>query len=288
MANAQIDSDYLRQWIGRSETLEDHIHPSGVAQWNATFDGYRDENPSNWIPRLAHWMYFTPTAKQSDLGIDGHPKLGGFLPPVPLPRRMWAGGRLVFRRELMTGSRITRKTTIEDVAPKEGRQGRLVFLKLRHDISDNEGIAIEEQQDIVYREPSPAPAGATGPTGPVYEGPAADWEDCVTPNEAMLFRYSALTFNAHRIHYDLPYAREEEGYPSLVVQGPLTASLLMNCAIRWLRRSPVSFSFRGVSPLFVNEPIRLCAKKEVHGLSLWALGPNDRVGMTATASLSDN
>lgn len=286
MTNAyQIDSEHLRQWIGRNETLEDYIQPSAVARWLATFAKDRDARALETLPHLAHWMFFAPQASHAELNKDGHPKLGGFLPPVPLPRRMWAGGKLTFRRALRVGTPIHRETRIEDVAVKEGRQGVLVFLKLHHRILDSGGVAIDEQQDIVYREPPTATAGIVAPAGPAYDGPPAEWEESLTPDEAMLFRYSALTFNAHRIHYDLPYARDEEGYPSLVVQGPLTASLLMNCAVRWLRRPPVSFTFRGVSPLFVNEPVRLCARREPHGLSLWALGPNDRVGMTATASL---
>lgn len=285
MDSASINADHLLPWIGKTEIREDILVPSKVSQWAAVLDKTPQRGDQSTLPPLAHWIFFTPQASQTELGIDGHPELGGFLPPVSLPRRMWAGGRLVFRRELSVNQLVSRETTIKNIQVKEGRQGSLVFLTLLHRIGDAEGCAIEEEQDLVYRARS-AETGNVATAGPIYDEPTPEWEESITPNETLLFRYSALTFNAHRIHYDLPYAQEQEGYASLVVQGPLTATLLMDCATRWLKQLPVQFSFRGVSPLFVNQPITLCAQRDGHTLSLWALGPDNRIGMTAQASLS--
>lgn len=282
-----IDAEYLRQWIGRTETMQDMTVPWRAAQWTAMLDRYAGDESTD-LPLLAHWMCFTPLAPQSEIGADGHPKLGGFLPPIPLPRRMWAGSRLNFIRALGTAQHLSKETTITDLAVKNGSQGALIFLTLRHRISDAGRVAIDEEQDIVYRAASTGPDAAASPAGPVYDGPAAEWEDQITPDETLMFRYSALTFNAHRIHYDLPYTKGVEDYPGLVVQGPLTAALLINRATAWMQRRPSHYSFRGVSPLFANEPVGLCGWREKSTLNLMAIAPGNRIAMKAVASFAED
>src|SRR5664279_4565095 len=215
----------LRAWIGRSEERADTVTAAPLAALAATLD--RDDpvpGPGTAVPPLGHLLYFLPVARQSELGPDGHPRRGGFLPPVALPRRMWAGGRLRFEQPLRVGDEATRRSTIADVASKSARSGPLVFVTVRHAISNGAGLAIEEEHDIVYRD-LPAP-------GAVSQPPTAPSDDSfsrrIVPDDVLLFRYSALTFNGHRIHYDRRYATEVEGYPGLVVHGPLIATLLMD------------------------------------------------------------
>jgi 3-methylfumaryl-CoA hydratase len=234
------------------------------------------------LPLLWHWLYFLPFPRQSELGPDGHAKRGGFLPPVELPRRMWAGGRVEFHHPLRVGEAITRTSRIVDVKFKEGRSGRLVFVLVRHEI----GNALREEHDIVYRDhpriedPLPAP--------PIAPADAA-WERVVDPGDVLLFRYSALTFNGHRIHYDRRYATEVEGYPGLVVHGPLIATLLVDLVRRNLPAAVVTrFEFRAVSPIFDTGSFSVCGKPDDDGKSvrLWAKDPAGALAMTATASFT--
>ena len=229
-------------------------------------------------------MFFNPFVRRGEIGADGHPKRGGFLPDVALPRRMWAGGRLTFHAALPVGAMATRDSTIMDVVTKDGRSGRLVFVTVRHIVSAGGAVAIEEQQDIVYREAAapgtPAPKPAPAPEG-------AAWFEEITPDPVLLFRYSALTSNGHRIHYDKPYATGEERYPDLVVQGPLIATLLQGLAVRAMPdRRLATFAFRGMSPLFVGAPFHIEAAAEGDGLSLWARGPEGGLGMKAEATFA--
>jgi 3-methylfumaryl-CoA hydratase len=209
------------------------------------------------LPPLWHWFFFLPVVPMAGVGADGHPKRGGFLPPVPLERRMWAGGRLSFPGQIRVGDTIEKASEILKVAEKDGRAGKMVFVTVRHSVSTPRGPAVEEEQDIVYM-PMPERFTAPPPTElPQPEpGTAADavWREDFPLDPVLLFRFSALTFNGHRIHYDKPYATEVEKYPDLVVHGPLQAVALMGAA---LRRRPdrraARFSFRGVSPLFVSD-----------------------------------
>jgi 3-methylfumaryl-CoA hydratase len=215
------------------------------------------------------------------LGADGHPKRGGFLPPVSLPRRMWAGGRLTYAKPLTIGREAVRESTIDKVEVKSGRAGKLVFVTVSHAIDCGEGPCITEQQDIVYRE-----AAVPGTPGPVPSSAPADaaWSEEVKPDTVLLFRYSALTSNGHRIHYDQQYARGEENYPDLVVHGPLTATLLQGFAARHGGKPLRTFEFRGLSPLFVTSPFQLQGKQAEGGaLDLWASGPNGALAMRASA-----
>jgi 3-methylfumaryl-CoA hydratase len=260
----------LQQWIGRTETRTDLVTPVPVAALCATLD--RDDpppQPGDPLPPLWHWLYFLPIHRQSELGPDGHPQRGGFLPPVPLPRRMWAGGRLEFHHPLRVGEAITRVSRIVDVKYKQGRTGPLVFVLVRHEVSNAAGVALTEEHDIVYRDHpgshDPAPAPPLAPTD-------ALWQRTIHPDDVLLFRYSALTFNGHRIHYDRRYVTEVEGYPGLVVHGPLIATLLLDLLRRSRPDAPVArFQFRAVSPLFDIEPFTVCGKPEAGGfVSLWA------------------
>jgi len=278
----------FQEWIGRQESIDDLVTPTPIAALSATLN-WPAERPAagTLVPPLWHWLYFLPLAQQSEIGEDGHPRRGGFLPPVPLPRRMWAGSQLQFHAPLRVGDLITRTSTIADVTEKSGRTGSLVFVKVRHDIrkKDTEDIAISEFHDIVYRDlPQP---GAPAPE-PTKAPDDARWEMQWTPDDVLLFRYSALTFNGHRIHYDRRYVTEVEGYPGLVVHGPLIATLLLDLVRRNVPDATVSaFEFRAVRPTFDLHPFRVCGAPSDDGQSvrLWAKDHEGNLTMSATAKL---
>ncbi len=283
-----VDIDHLRQWIGRTEETADQATAPPLACLAATLD--RDDpepRPGDAVPPGGHWLYFLPRTRQSDLDDNGHARKGGFLPPVPLERRMWAGGRIAFRAPLRVGDAIRRRSEIADVAAKQGKSGTLVFVLVRHTVSGPDGVAIEEEHDIVYRD-APPPAGkpAAKPTtaSPPPGEPA--WKRTVTPDIAMLFRYSALIFNAHRIHYDRDYVTRHEGYPGLIVHGPLIATLLMDLTRRKApERSLSRFDYRAQSPLFDDGPFTVAGDPAADGATarLWALDVAGRVAMAAEA-----
>ncbi len=241
--------DDLRSWIGRTERGDAIITEVPLNGLAATVNDSRRFAQGDVVPPLWHWLFFLPQAPQAQLAQDGHPTKGGFLPPVPLPRRMWAGSRVQFKRPLQVGQRVQRETEIIGVDPKEGSDGPLVFVRLRHTTSCVDGVAILEEQDIVYRGESKARSGTGAPESKPL--PATEFVEIITPSPTQLFRYSALTFNAHRIHYDRPYAQDVEGYPGLVVQGPFIATLLMNAASRaWPDRVVTHFDFKARRPIF--------------------------------------
>jgi 3-methylfumaryl-CoA hydratase len=282
-----MDMPYLREWLGRTESRSDTITATPIAALSATLD--RDDalpNNGDMLPLLWHWLYFLPLHRQSELGADGHAARGGFLPPVPLPRRMWAGGRLQFHHPLRAGDAITRESRIVDINHKEGRSGALVFVLVRHEVSNDDGVALTEEHDIVYRDnprsddPLPKPQAA----------PADHLWICeIMPDDVLLFRYSALTFNGHRIHYDRRFVTEVEGYPGLVVHGPLIATLLMDLLRRNLPDATVQqFSFRAIKPLFDSAPFAVCGKLDADGRTviLWAKDAHGWLTMEATAVLA--
>jgi 3-methylfumaryl-CoA hydratase len=276
----------LQEWVGRTETRHDEVTPWPIAALSATLD--RDDpqpRAGDAVPPLWHWLYFLPVDRQSELGRDGHPQRGGFLPPVDLPRRMWAGGRLEFHDPLRIGDAITRVSRITDIREKEGRSGRLVFVVVRHQVSSQRGAALTEEHDIVYR--GPAPGSSLGSRGGA-EAPRVlthTFQRTIHPDDVLLFRYSALTFNGHRIHYDRRYAMQQEGYPGLVVHGPLIATLLLDLVRRKVPEAEITkFSFRAVSPLFDTAPFNVCGRPEGNEISLWGTGPGEAVAMTASAS----
>ena len=269
--------------MGRAETRSDEVTAAPVAALAATLDlEIPYPQTGDPLPPLWHWLYFLPFHRQSELGADGHARRGGFLPPVDLPRRMWAGGRVEFHQPLRVGETITRTSRIVEVKFKEGRSGPLVFVLVRHEIDNADGLALTEEHDIVYRDHprpgDPAPALQASPAD-------AEWERVVQPDDVLLFRYSALTFNGHRIHYDRRYATEVEGYPGLVVHGPLIATLLVE-----LLRSRIvkKFEFRAVSPIFDIAPFSVAGKPEPDGklIRLWAANPSGALAMTATANVT--
>jgi 3-methylfumaryl-CoA hydratase len=272
-----LDIAHLQQWIGRTETRTDIVTAAPVAALAATLD---IGQPGDALPPLWHWLYFLPFDRQSDLGPDGHAKRGGFLPPVDLPRRMWAGGRIDFHCPLRIGDNITRVSRIADVKVKEGRSGPLVFVLVRHEINNPEGLALTEEHDIVYRGHSSA--AAAPPSAPTD----AEWERIVHPDDVLLFRYSALTFNGHRIHYDRRYATEVEGYPGLVVHGPLLATLLVDLVRANMPAATVTrFEFRAVSPIFDTADFFVAGRrKDEHTIDLWAKNAAGALAMTATAT----
>ncbi|UXS05476.1 acyl-CoA dehydrogenase [Agrobacterium tumefaciens] len=269
--------------VGRTERRFALIDPDRVAALASTLDLPSAPSAGDPLPAAWHWIFFNPFVRRSEVGHDGHPKTGGFLPDVGLPRRMWAGGRLRYRAPLPIGGKAERISEIISVTPKSGKAGRLVFVSVRHRVMHGETLCIEEEQDLVYREP---PQFGALPPAVQLAAQAALWSRRIEPDPVLLFRYSALTSNGHRIHYDTPYAQEVEGYPDLVVHGPLISSLLQELAqtVRPERRL-VRFDFRAVSPLFVSAPFHLegaeTADKDV--LAFWAKGPEDNLAMTAEA-----
>lgn len=283
---ADVDIAELQKWVGKTATVADQVTPVPIAALAATLD--IDAPPprvGDPLPPLWHWLYFLPADRQSELAADGHARRGGFLPPIPLPRRMWAGGRFEFHHPLRVGESITRTSRIAAIEQKEGRTGPLVFVVVRHEISNSGGVAMTEEQDLVYRGLSkpgdPAPATRMAPAD-------SAWERVVQPASVLLFRYSALTFNAHRIHYDYPYATKVEGYPGLLVHGPLIATLLLDLLRRNMPNAPVaSFTFRAGSPLFDTAPFSVCGKPENSGktVSLWAKDAAGAMATTATAAI---
>lgn len=280
------DIDHLRSWIGRTETVQDTATVVPLQALSATLD--RDDAPSqagDAVPPCWHWLYFLPVHRQSEIGPDGHPKRGGFLPPVPLPRRMWAGSRLEFVAPLQVGQSLARTSRIEDVRMKEGRTGPLVFVKVRHEIRGDGLLSINEEHDIVYRGlPQPGEAAPTPTAAP----DDAQWSRRIVPDDVLLFRYSALTFNGHRIHYDRRYVTETEGYPGLVVHGPLIATLLLDLLRRELPHAEVkAFSFRAVKPLFDIADFQVCGRRDGDKtVQLWARNAEGQLAMDASTTLA--
>ena len=243
--------------------------------------------PGTPLPPLWHWLYFLPMHRQSDIGPDGHARRGGFLPPVPLPRRMWAGSQFDFRSPLRVGDAVARTSTIEDVRSKDGRSGPLVFVRVRHELRCNGAAepALVEFHDIVYRDAQRADDVAPPP---VRAPQGASWQRTITADEVLLFRYSALTFNGHRIHYDRKYATEVEGYPGLVVHGPLIATLLLDLLRRQMPGADVAgFHFKAVRPTFDLQPFRVNGQPQADGktVALWAQDHEGWLTMHATATL---
>ncbi|HSW08941.1 FAS1-like dehydratase domain-containing protein [Aquabacterium sp.] len=283
-----------RDWIGRSEQRSDLVCAAPVAAMSATLD--RDDGepmPGSDVPPLWHWLFFTPQARASEIGPDGHARRGGFLPPVPLPRRMWAGGRLEFKHPLQIGDEITRLSRITDVSSKSGRSGTLVFVTVRHEVSNARGLAISEEHDIVYRDhPQQAAAGSTSqpgaPVAAAQPAPAdATFGRDIVPDPVLLFRYSALTFNGHRIHYDRSYVTEVEGYPGLIVHGPLIATLLLDLLRRERPDARVRrFAFKAVRPIFDIHRFSVHGKPEgERRYALWARDHEGQLAMQAHAEI---
>lgn len=238
-------------WIGSGERQADALDPGHAARVAATLGGPAPA-VGDPLPPLWQWAFFISTVAADGLGTDGHPARGGFLPPAQDRNRMWAGGRVEFRQPLRVGVPAERVSVVADVKEKAGRTGALLFVTVRHEYRQDGEVAILEEQDIVYRQPTPPKLASTEPA------PQAQWRDTIEPTSVLLFRYSAVTFNGHRIHYDHPYVTGTEGYPGLVVHGPLIATLALRAFCRAnpqarLRR----FAYRGLRPLICPEPFEV-------------------------------
>lgn len=279
-----MDTDFS-DWIGRTEQVHDPMCRVQVQAAQAMLD--EPGTPlvdGDALPLPWHWFHFLPRAPQGALDADGHPQRGGFLPPVPYPRRMFAGARMRVHRPLRVGVPAVREGCIRDVVMKSGKTGALAFVTVAYRLLQDGVLCLEEEQDIVYREPG---AAVAGPVPAVLSPPPeGSWSRTLQPDTRLLFRFSALTFNAHRIHYDRTYATEVEGYPGLVVHGPLTAALLLQLVRQSTPRPVVAFSFRGVAPLFDLGPIRLLAIPAADNVALEAQGPDGRAALLATAALA--
>lgn len=279
MSDSLAELDELQRWVGRSETAEDEAALPIVRRLAALLDQDAGRfRRGGVLPEGWHAVFFGPLAPQSQLGPDGHPRKGDFLPPVPLPRRMFAGRRIRFLSPIRISAELRRTSTIAAVTPKTGRSGRMVFVRVEHVIEAEGAQAIIEEHDIVYREdarPGAASAAAPAPA-PALPKPAAT--EPYAPDSVTLFRYSALTFNGHRIHYDLPYTQQEENYPALVVNGGLTALRLCEMAKRHLPEGRIGrLAVRNVRPFFVGRAGQLLCRQEAPGrLSLWAVDEQGR------------
>lgn len=274
-----VDVEELSQWVGKSQYKTGHVPAGTNRALRAVLNlGGAEETITHGI----HWLLFNDFVPAAEIGPDGHPRRGGFLPPVKLPRRMWAGSRLEFYQPINEGDKLTRRSTISSVTPKEGRAGLLVFVTVDHEIFGLNGVAIKEQQDIVYMDIQPA---APRPNTLDFASESGS-DGVVVPDEVMLFRYSALTSNSHRIHYDLPYAKDIELYPGLVVHGPLTATLVMAYVSQSVGNKPLrKFMFRGQRPLYVGDPIYLETSDNGSLIEACAKNPAGAIAMSCTAEV---
>jgi 3-methylfumaryl-CoA hydratase len=277
------DLEKLKEWVGQKESDIDYVTVPAVHRLAATLDR-DDPRPRMGDPRPAGWhqILFPRVVRHSQIGADGHPQRGDFLPPVPLPRRMFAGKRTTFHADLQVGDTVRRNSVIQEVNIKQGRTGTMVFVTVKTELTSPRGLAITEEQDLVYRE---APAPGAPPQPPQPAPGRAVWSRSVTPDPVMLFRYSALTFNGHRIHYDLPYVTQVEGYPGLVMNGGLTTLLVFELA-RTHASTPIRhIASRNVRALFVNQPIALGGEPAADNRTakLWALNPDGALALTADA-----
>jgi 3-methylfumaryl-CoA hydratase len=280
--NGDDDFGRLAEWIGRTEKCGDVVTAAPLAALSALLD--RDDPPprkGDAAPPLAHWLYFLPVYPQSQAGPDGHALKGEFMPPVPLPRRMWAGSRLEFKRPFTVGAKVERVSRITDVVSKQGRSGPLVFVTVRHEVSDTGGLVLTDEHDLVYRGEGALAAKSI----PAQQG--AVWRREIRPDPVLLFRYSAVTFNSHRIHYDHPYATLVEGYPGLVVHGPLIATLLLDLLRRNLPEATLTrYQFRALKPLYDTANFFTCGAPDESSRTarLWTRDADGAATMEATAA----
>jgi 3-methylfumaryl-CoA hydratase len=280
----KIDLDHLRQWIGRTTEASDTVTAQLVKGLRATlFQDIGEPKTGDAAPFTTHWCLAQPVFPMSQLSQDGHPSRGGFLPPVPLPRRMWAGGELQFLDTLRVGDEPRRSSRIADVTMKTGSTGTLCFVSVEHEVTTPRGTAIRERQDIVYREMSSTPQAASAK--PAAPPPAAQHRETHMADPVLLFRYSALTFNGHRIHYDRDYVTRVEGYPGLIFHGPLQATFIVELAAKLHGgKPPKKFSYRGLQPLFEGSEFSINANKTDNGMELWTANSADQPTMKGIAT----
>ncbi|KQZ73770.1 hypothetical protein ASE06_15645 [Sphingopyxis sp. Root214] len=275
-------------WIGREDIRRDRVSNELATRWLATLD--REAAADSTVPQGLHWCLCTPDAPTATLGSDGHPRRAdspeSWMPPIPLPRRMWAASKVEFLAPLALGADIERRSAIRSITAKQGASGPLVFVEIDHETRAEGTLTARETQSIVFRDAAPAGAPPSPPPDEGHFDPSAwDAHRLLIPDEALLFRYSALTFNSHRIHYDLPYAMQEEGYRGLVVHGPLTATLLLDLAQRQFGDNALtSFAFRGLSPAICGEALHLALRGDCDSVELRAYSADGRSIMSATAT----
>ena len=280
-----VDIDHLRSWIGREQVKTDLITPRLATSLNAIFDIPGELVQGDVAPAGIQWCLSPDISVMSALGPDGHPARGGFLPPVPFPRRMWAGGELRFSGDFRVGDEVARRSIVDDVVLKSGRSGEMIFVTVRHEYSTPRGLVLSERQDIVYRQMDAAKVTNKAAAAIPVQPEPADRTLSISGDPVLLFRYSAITFNGHRIHYDQPYVTGEEGYPGLVFHGPLQANYLLRLAID--SRSgelPHTFAFRSVSPLFGGQVVTLNARNDAGETRLWVADATGVTTMTAVAT----
>jgi 3-methylfumaryl-CoA hydratase len=282
--NEKPDLDHLRQWIGRSTQASDIVTAQLVKGLRATlFMDIGEPKSGEAAPFTVHWCLAPQVYPMSELGPDGHPTRGGFLPPVPLPRRMWAGGELEIFEALRVGDEVTRTSRIADVTMKSGSAGMLCFVSVDHLITTSRGAAVRERQDIVYRDISTAQPSATPKAA--ARPPAAKHREAHMADPVLLFRYSALTFNGHRIHYDRDYVTKVEGYPGLIFHGPMQAAFLVEFAAKLHGGTgPKKFVYRGVQPLFEGSEFSVNANEAGAGMELWTANTAGEPTMKGTAT----
>jgi 3-methylfumaryl-CoA hydratase len=280
----KLDLDHLRQWIGRSTEAFDIVTAQLVKGLRATlFQEIGEPKPGDAAPFTTHWCLAQPVFPMSELGPDGHPTRGGFLPPVPLPRRMWAGGELEFFDALRVGDDAKRSSRIVNVTIKSGSTGVLCFVSVEHIVTSPRGMAIRERQDIVYRDISGAPSATPAKAAP--PPPVAKHRETHMADPVLLFRYSALTFNGHRIHYDRDYVTKVEGYPGLIFHGPLQAALIVELAAKLYNgQPPKKLSYRGLQPLFEGSEFSVNANDNGPGMELWTANADGQPTMKGTAT----
>jgi 3-methylfumaryl-CoA hydratase len=279
-----LDLDHLRQWVGRTTEASDIVTAHLVMGLRATlFQEIGAPKPGDAAPWTVHWCLAQPVFPMSQLGPDGHPTRGGFLPPVPLPRRMWAGGELEFLEPLRVGDEMTRSSRISDVTMKTGSTGALCFVSVEHEITTPRGTAIRERQDIVYRDISTAQPSA--PAKPAAAAPSAQHSESHMADPVLLFRYSALTFNGHRIHYDRDYVTKVEGYPGLIFHGPMQAAFIVELAAKLHGgAAPKKFVYRGLQPLFEGSKFSVNANETATGMELWTANSAGQPTMKGNAT----
>jgi len=278
-----VDIEYLRQWIGREQVIEDPLGLFPAKGLAALLDHDAAPGAGDRLPPAWHWLYFLGAARRSATGIDGHPQKGDFLPPIALPRRMWAGGALQITQSLRLGSPSAKRSSIRSIEHKTGKSGELVFVVLDHEITQGGKLCIREEQTLVYR----AKPGERVPLAPGEPDTAkVDWSSTFEPDPVTLFRFSALTFNAHRIHYDRDYATQEEFYPGLVVHAPLLVTLLLDLLMQQVPAESLrELRFRAARPTFDLSPVKLCARRDGAQADLWTVDGERFIGMSAVATL---
>jgi 3-methylfumaryl-CoA hydratase len=278
-----LNLDHLRQWVGREQTVEDFLGLFPARALAAALDHAGSLAAGDPLPPAWHWLYFLETARRSATGNDGHPKKGDFLPPIELPRRMWAAGSMEIAEPLRLGEHASRRSTVRSIDHKNGKSGELVFVNLDHELRQHGKLCIREEQTLVYRtmptEHAPLPPGERSSA-------AVEWSGAFEPDPVALFRFSALTFNAHRIHYDRDYATGQEFYAGLVVHAPLLVTLLLDLLAREAPSEPLrALRFRAVRPTFDLSPVRLCGRREGSQVNLWTADTDGYTGMSAVAVL---